>query len=197
MIYNIIILSLREIRRNVLRSILTTLGIVIGVASVVIIVTLGAGTKVQVEAEISKLGSSMMTVYPGKRRHGGASQSAQPFEIEDVDALRRETSFVSGVAPMSIKRELVVYGNENRRSQIVGTDRQFSEVRNWNISNGRLFSFTEEVGGKSVCIIGDTIRKEVFKNNLYIGSVLRMYYFDIRMYYFRFCVLYYFEQEIK
>ena len=174
MIYNIIILSLREIRRNVLRSILTTLGIVIGVASVVMIVTLGEGTKQQVETEISKLGSSMMTVYPGKRRHRGASQSAKPFEIEDVEAIRRETSFVSGVAPMSIQRKLIVYRNENRRSQIVGTDRQFSQVRNWEVLDGRLFSYTEEVSGKSVCIIGETIRKEIFKDDPYMGEILRL-----------------------
>ena len=174
MIYNIIILSIREIRRNLLRSILTTLGIVIGVASVVMIVTLGEGTKLQVETEISKLGSSMMTVYPGKRRHRGASLSAQPFEIDDVEAIRRESTFVSSVAPMSIKRELIVYGNENRRSQIVGTDSEFSKVRNWSLTDGRYFSFSEEMSGKSVCIIGETIRKELYKDADIIGSILRL-----------------------
>ena len=80
MIGNILLLSLREIRRNVLRSILTTLGIVIGVAAVIVVVTLGEGTKVQVQTEISKLGSTMLTVFPGQRRRGGARQSAPPFE---------------------------------------------------------------------------------------------------------------------
>ena len=174
MIYNIIILSLREIRRNLLRSILTTLGIVIGVASVVMIVTLGEGTKLQVETEISKLGSSMMTISPGKRRHRGASQSAKPFDIEDVNAIKREAIFISYVAPLSMKRLLVIYGNENRRTQIAGTDRNFVDVRSWPISSGRNFSYAEEAAGKSVCIIGETIRRELYKDSLFIGTNLRI-----------------------
>ena len=174
MIYNIIILSLREIKRNLLRSILTTLGIVIGVASVVMIVTLGEGTKIQVETEISKLGSTMMTISPGTRRHRGASQSAKPFDIKDVEAIRRESSFISDVAPLSMKRLLVIYGNENRRSQVAGTDKHFTDVRNWALSSGRNFSYAEEASGKSVCIIGETIRKELYKASNFLGTNLRI-----------------------
>ncbi|MEQ9445306.1 MAG: ABC transporter permease [Rhodospirillaceae bacterium] len=174
MIGNILLLSLREIQRNVLRSILTTLGIVIGVAAVIVVVTLGAGTKAQVQTEISKLGSTMLTVFPGQRRHGGASQVAPPFEMEDVTALRRETSMLSSVAPMSIQRQVVVYGNGNRRAQVVGTDRDFVNVRNWDLAAGRMFSPSEEQSGKSVCIIGETVRKELFKDEAYLGNVLRI-----------------------
>lgn len=174
MIGNILLLSLREIRRNILRSILTTLGIVIGVAAVIVVVTLGEGTKAQVQSEISKLGSTMLTVFPGQRRHGGAAQAAPPFEIEDVIALRRETSMLSSVAPMSLTRQVVVYGNENRRSQVVGTDRHFVDVRSWNLEMGRLFSPAEEQAGKSVCIIGETIKTEVFKGDPFLGATLRV-----------------------
>ncbi len=174
MIGNILLLSLREIQRNVLRSILTTLGIVIGVAAVIVVVTLGAGTKAQVQTEISKLGSTMLTVFPGQRRHGGASQVAPPFEMEDVTALRRETSMLSSVAPMSIQRQVVVYGNGNRRAQVVGTDREFVNVRNWGLATGRMFSPSEEQSGKSVCIIGETVRTELFKDEAYLGNVLRL-----------------------
>ncbi len=174
MIGNILLLSMREIRRNVLRSILTTLGIVIGVAAVIVVVTLGAGTKAQVQTEISKLGSTMLTVFPGQRRRGGAAQTAPPFEIDDVNALRRETTLLSSVAPMSIGRQMVVYGNENRRSQLVGTDREFVNVRNWALTTGRLFSPAEEQSGKSVCIIGLTVRTELFKDGPYLGNVLRI-----------------------
>lgn len=174
MIGNILLLSMREIRRNVLRSILTTLGIVIGVAAVIVVVTLGAGTKAQVQEEISKLGSTMLTVFPGQRRRGGAAQTAPPFEIDDVNALRRETTLLSSVAPMSIGRQMVVYGNENRRAQLVGTDREFVNVRNWALTTGRLFSPAEEQSGKSVCIIGLTVRTELFKDGPYLGNVLRI-----------------------
>ena len=174
MISNILFLAMREIRRNVLRSILTTLGIVIGVGAVIIVVTLGAGTKAQVQTEISKMGSTMLTVFPGQRRHGGAQQSAPPFEIEDVYALRRETTTLSSVAPMSIQRQIVVYGNDNRRAQVVGTDREFVKVRSWGLSAGRMFSPAEEQAGKSVCIIGETVRKELYKDEPYLGTVLRI-----------------------
>ena len=174
MIGNILLLSLREIRRNVLRSILTTLGIVIGVAAVIVVVTLGEGTKAQVQAEISKLGSTMLTVFPGQRRRGGARQSAEPFEIEDVNALRRETSMLAGVAPMSMSRQMVVYGNANRRAQVVGADREFVNVRSWGLAAGRMFSPAEERAGKSVCIIGETVRKELFKDEPFLGKTLRV-----------------------
>ena len=174
MIGNILLLSLREIRRNVLRSILTTLGIVIGVAAVIVVVTLGEGTKAQVQTEISKLGSTMLTVFPGQRRRGGARQAAPPFELDDVDALRRETSMLAGVAPMSIGRQMVVYGNANRRAQVVGTDGEFVTVRNWDLAAGRLFTPAEEQAGKSVCIIGETVRKELFKDEPYMSKVLRV-----------------------
>lgn len=174
MIGNILLLSLREIRRNVMRSILTTLGIVIGVAAVIVVVTLGAGTKAQVQTEISKLGSTMLTVFPGQRRMGGAAQSAPPFELEDVLALRREASMISSVAPMSLQRQVVVYGNENRRSQVVGTDHKFVDVRSWGLAAGRLFTPAEEQAGKSVCIIGETIRTELFKGEPFLGANLRV-----------------------
>ena len=174
MIGNILLLSLREIRRNVLRSILTTLGIVIGVAAVIVVVTLGEGTKAQVQTEISKLGSTMLTVFPGQRRRGGARQSAEPFEIEDVNALRRETSMLAGVAPMSMSRQMVVYGNANRRAQVVGADREFVNVRSWGLAAGRMFSPAEERAGKSVCIIGETVRKELFKDEPFLGKTLRV-----------------------
>jgi len=157
-----------------LRSILTTLGIVIGVAAVIVVVTLGEGTKAQVQQEISKLGSTMLTIFPGQRRRGGARQSAPPFEIDDVNALRRETSMLSGVAPMSIGRQMVVYGNANRRAQVVGTDHEFVNVRSWALAAGRLFTLAEEQGGKSVCIIGETVRKELFKGGTFLGQILRV-----------------------
>ena len=174
MISNILFLAMREIRRNILRSILTTLGIVIGVGAVIVVVTLGAGTKAQVQTEISALGSTMLTVFPGQRRWHGAQQSAPPFEIEDVYALRRETTTLSSVAPMGIQRQIVVYGNDNRRAQVVGTDREFVEVRSWGLAAGRMFSPAEEQAGKSVCIIGETVRKELYQDEPYLGTVLRI-----------------------
>ena len=100
MIGNTLIMALNEIRRNILRSGLTVLGIVIGVAAVIIIVTLGSGTTAQVGSEISKMGSNMLTLMPGgNRRMGGAAGSSPPFEMADVEALRREVPDIAAIAP--------------------------------------------------------------------------------------------------
>ena len=102
MLFNAFVLALREIRRNVLRSSLTTLGIIIGVASVIIMVTLGNGATAAVTADIANLGSNLLTVMPGQRvGPGGASGSAKPFRQRDVELLGRDVTSVGAIAPVS------------------------------------------------------------------------------------------------
>ena len=175
MLANTLIMALREIRRNVLRSGLTVLGIIIGVAAVIVIVTLGAGTTQQVGTEISRMGSNMLTVAPaGDMRMGGASGSAAPFVTSDVEGLRREVTGIAAIAPYSQRMDQVVIGNENRRVNIVGTSSDFSAVRNWKVTEGRLFTATEERSGKNVCIIGATIRDEMLANLPALGASVRV-----------------------
>ena len=120
MLLNAIVLALREIRRNVLRSSLTALGIIIGVASVIIMVTLGNGATAQVTADIANMGSNMLSVMPGQRvGPGGASGSAKPFRRQAVDALGRDVPAITAVAPVSTVGLRVVSGARNR-----STDRQ-------------------------------------------------------------------------
>jgi len=175
MFANTLLMCLREIRRNLLRSGLTVLGIIIGVAAVIVIVTLGAGTTKQVQEEIGKMGSNMLVLSPGgERRMGGAATSAPPFDMADVTAIRREIDALSGATPVNLRPMQVIVGNENRRVNVMGSDNDFSPVRNWKVVEGRLFTPSEDRSGKAVCIVGQTIKNEMFAGQTPLGATLRI-----------------------
>jgi putative ABC transport system permease protein len=175
MLLNAILLAMREIRRNVLRSSLTALGIIIGVASVIIMVTLGNGATAQVTADIANMGSNMLSVMPGQRvGPGGASGSAKPFRRQDVDALSRDVPSVIAVAPVSSIGLSVISGAKNRSTTITGTTNEYFESGNWKLADGRWFSDSELRSGAAVCIIGQTTRTELLGTADAIGSRLRL-----------------------
>ena len=176
MMWNTILLAMREIRRNILRSVLTILGIVIGVAAVIIMVSLGRGATAQVTADIASLGSNLLHVRPGERFRGpgGVRGDADPFDKDDVEAIKQEISGIAAVAPIAAKSMLVVYGNENWSTSITGSDNDFFTVREWSIASGREFSEGELRAGKLVCILGATIRQELFNTTDPLGADIRL-----------------------
>lgn len=162
MLANTVLLAMREIRRNVLRSSLTILGIVIGVAAVIIMVTIGAGATAQVKEQIASLGSNLLMVRVGQRMGPGHSSGAPPFDMADAQAIFKEVPAIAAVAPSSSQRVTAVYGNANWSTTVTGVDNQFFKVRNWSIQNGRQFLDSELRSGKAACVIGATIAKELF-----------------------------------
>jgi putative ABC transport system permease protein len=174
MLWDTLILAIREIRRHVLRSLLTVLGIVIGVASVIIMVTLGNGATVQVTEQISSLGSNLLMVTPGKRMGPGRDSTASPFKVADAEAIEREINFINAIAPSAGQGATAIFGNENWLTTITGTNNQYLKVRNWSIEIGREFTEGELRSGAAVCIIGDTIRKELFGQQNYLGQRIRL-----------------------
>lgn len=174
MFWNIFLLALRAIRRNVLRSTLTMLGIVIGVAAVITMVNLGSGATIQVSDQIASLGSNLLIVRPGQRLGHGQRSPASSFTVKDSDAIGREIPSVEAVSPSASKGMTVVFGNENWSTNITGTDNHYFFVRNITIDTGRQFTETELRGGKAVCIIGNTVRKELFGDMDAIGSKVRL-----------------------
>ena len=175
MLLNAFLLALREIRRNVLRSSLTALGIIIGVASVIIMVTLGNGATAQVRADIASMGSNLLTVMPGQRvGPGGASSSAKPFRRQDVDALTREVDSVTSIAPVATLNLSVISGSKNRSTNVTGTTNAYFESGGWKLASGRWFSESEIRSGAAVCIIGQTTRDELIGSANPIGSRLRL-----------------------
>lgn len=176
MIFNTILLALREIRRNVLRSSLTILGIVIGVAAVITMVTLGAGATAQVTADITKLGSNMLQVRPGQGFHGpgGTRSTAAMFDVDDADAIFREISGLAAVSPVASQSTQAIYGSENWSTSVTGTDNAYLTVRNWPLLEGREFTGGELRAGKSVCIIGTTVRDKLFGGISPNGRTIRL-----------------------
>jgi len=176
MIWETIILALREIRRNVMRSSLTVLGIVIGVAAVITMVTLGGGATAQVKAEISSLGSNMLQMRPGQRMHGpgGTRSQADMFEAKDAEAIIREISGLEAVAPVVSGSMQAIAGNKNWTTTVMGSTNGFLKVRDWALESGRSFTDAEMLSGKAVCILGTTVRNELFGNTEPLGATVRL-----------------------
>lgn len=176
MIWNAFLLALREIRRSAMRSILTTLGIVIGVASVIAMVMLGDATTAYVSNSISKLGTNMLILRPGQDRKGPRSEdtTAKRFSHDDLQAIHREISDIRGVAPIGSKGVQAVYGNQNYSTTIDGSDNDYFIVKDWVFASGRMFESAELQGGKSVCVIGETVHKELFGEQNPLGASIRL-----------------------
>jgi putative ABC transport system permease protein len=176
MLRETILLALREIRRNLMRSSLTILGIVIGVAAVITMVTLGRGATAQVTSDIAKLGTNMLQVRPGQHRHGpgGTHATSAMFKVEDADAIAREISGLAAVAPMVSQNTQAIYGNQNWATTIIGSTPTYLQVRNWVLQNGRQFTDNELRGGKAVCILGSTVSNELFGGQDPVGDPIRL-----------------------
>ena len=174
MIWNTILLALREIRRNIMRSFLTMLGIVIGVGAVITMVTIGGGATVQVTEQIASLGSNLLMVTPGKRLGPGQTSTASPFKLKDAEAIARDVSSVVAVAPASSRSITAVFGNANWSTTVTGTENQYFKVRNLSIKAGRQFSDSELRAGAAVCILGETVRKKLFGGQEVLGSRIRL-----------------------
>lgn len=176
MFWNAIVLALREIRRNVLRSSLTILGIVIGVAAVITMVTIGEGATAQVQADIGKLGTNLLQVFRGQGfgGPGGARVAAPPFSMDDVRAIENDILGVEAVAPSSNTGVQAIYGNNNWSTQVTGTTDKFLQVRDWTLASGRNFSDSELRGGAAVCLLGNTVKRELFENQDPVGSTIRL-----------------------
>jgi putative ABC transport system permease protein len=176
MLWNAFLLALREVRRNVMRSFLTILGIVIGVAAVITMVTLGNGATAKVTEQISSLGTNLLELRPGQghRGPGGTRSTAEMFEIDDVQAIDREISGVAAVAPVASQSSQVIYGNKNWSTTVTGSSNAYLKVRNWTLDIGREFTEGELRSGKAVCILGNTVRKELFSGQDPLDATIRL-----------------------
>lgn len=171
------LLSLREIQRNLLRSFLTILGIVIGVAAVITMVTLGNGATKAVSDQISSLGSNLLIVRPGQR-FGAGHGSAPPFRAADVRAISDQIGSLQAVAPSVQRSATVVRLANNWTTVIGGSTNAYFTARQWQPAIGRIFTETEERAGKAVCVIGETVRRELFGQENPIGGRIRIKQFS-------------------
>lgn len=167
-------LALQALRRNALRSFLTVLGIVIGVGAVIAMVTIGNGTTVKVADDLSKLGSNLLFVRPGQFGPGRSSAEAKAFTARDVEALKGQLRGVKAVAPVAQTSGTAIVGTESRATSIIGSDNDFFISQDWPLSAGREFLGGEIRGGRAVCLIGATVRDELFGPAFPIGQRVRV-----------------------
>jgi len=170
-----LVLALRSIRRHLLRSFLTILGIVIGVGAVVTMVTLGKATTAAVQQQISALGTNVLQVRPGQGfGRGGGGPRPPDFEEEDVEAVAKQVAGVTAVAPQASTTATAIYEGANWSTSINGTTSAFLTVQPWPLTSGRYWTPAEEEAGKAVCLIGNTVRQNLYRGGVAVGTRMRL-----------------------
>jgi len=175
MFFTTFILAIRSIRRHLLRSFLTTLGIVIGVAAVVTMVTLGKATTASVQKNVASLGTNVLQVRPGQGfGRGGGGPRPPDFDEADVTAVARQVAGVKAVAPQAQAAGTAIYEGSNWSTTINGTTSAFLDVQPWPLEQGRYFTPAEEAAGKLVCILGNTVYTNLYRGAPATGTRMRL-----------------------
>lgn len=183
MLYSVFMLALRSVQRNMLRSFLTILGIVIGVSAVITMVTLGNGATQAIQTQISGLGTNLLLIMPGQRGPGGGGGGGGvPHFIEaDAIAIQSQIGGVAAVSPQGRASVTVVANGRNWVTSVTGSTNAWFTTGNWKLAAGRIFAPDEQLGGAAVCIIGETVRREIFGGTVAVtglGELLRVKQFS-------------------
>ena len=176
--YRTIRTALKALRRNPMRALLTTLGIVIGVAAVIAMMEIGAGSSAAVQKSISSMGANVVLVMPGTATSSGisfGSGSVMTLTPDDGEAILKECPAVRTAAPAVRSRTQVVYGNRNWvPSSMYGTTPAFLDVRDWTVVDGESFTERDVLNGNKVCLIGQTLVRELFEGTSPVGKEIRV-----------------------
>jgi putative ABC transport system permease protein len=177
MILDTLDIAVHALRRNLLRSLLTMLGIMIGVAAVIAMVAIGNGAKAQVEAQIASMGQNMLVVMSGNMSRGGFSMgfgSAGTLTRQDYEALRKEITGINAVSPEVRASAQVVAGNQNLSTSIVGAGEDYTTIRSWSLTSGANFTESDVRSANKVALIGSTTSKTLFGESDPVGQIIRI-----------------------
>ena len=169
--------ALRALRRNKMRSVLTALGIIIGVGAVIAMVGIGNGAKAQVEAQIASLGENVILIFSGSTTSSGIRTGwggAGTLKIEDAEAIRREVPGVIGVSEEVASTTQVAAGNQNWFTRIFGESADYFDIRQWPLADGAPFTAQDVRSANKVCVIGRTTATQIYGNENPIGQILRI-----------------------
>ncbi len=174
---NLFKIALRAIAANKMRSFLTALGIIIGVASVITMLAIGQGSKRSIQANISQMGSNMIMIHPGQDMRGGVRQDASSMEtlkLTDYQTLKDECNYIKGISPVVTSSGQFIYGNNNTQSTIYGVNTEYLGIRQLSVSDGECFTDQDIRSSAKVCILGQTVVDYLFPNGGDpIGKVVR------------------------
>ena len=175
MIWNAFAIAVREIGRNLTRAFLTVLGIFIGVAAIITMVTLGQGATLAVKAQISSLGNNLLTLRPGAGFGSRGSSAGVPhFTEKDATIIGEQIAGIAAVAPVRTASLSTIYLQNARASSVTGTTPVYFQINKWNLAEGRFFTDADLRTGAAVCVIGNTVRKELFGSENPIGAKIRI-----------------------
>ncbi|MFQ5481410.1 MAG: ABC transporter permease [Nitrospinaceae bacterium] len=175
LIFDLIRMALRSLVANKMRTFLTTLGIIIGVASVISMISIGEGARRETLSTISKFGTNIITVKPGqKRRRHVRTGTVETLKLGDAYAIERRVSRITGVAPQVYRSAQLKYGNKNSNSTVRGTGKDYARLANFEIDQGRYFSQREVDTFKRVAVLGATVVKNLFETKNPIGETLKV-----------------------
>src|SRR4051812_28816216 len=177
MIFAIFRIAIRALQRNALRTLLTMLGIIIGVGAVIAMVSIGNGAKAMVEAQIASLGQNVILIFSGSTARGGVNTgwgSAGTLTIDDANAILREVPGILSVSPEVRTGSQVAAGNQNWATQVLGESQDYLELRQWSLAEGAMFTDQDVRGATKVAIIGQTTARQLFGESAVIGQVIRI-----------------------
>ena len=166
-----------SIVKNKMRTMLTMLGIVIGVGAVIIMVAIGNGAQTQIKNQIGNLGTNLIVVTAGSSAAGGASQGAQSFnrlKVEDVEKIRSQATLLAGVSPVIVTRTQLVAPTGNWRTEVNGVSTDYLSIRNWNVASGDAFTEEDVSAKRNVVLIGATVAKNLFADADAVGTEIRI-----------------------
>ncbi len=176
-IKNLLKVAIKSILKSRMRSLLTALGIIIGVAAVVVMVALGDGAQIQVEQQISSLGSNLIIIFPGSASSGGIRMGAgsiNRFTMEDVKRIQDEATLIKAVTPIVRTGGQVIGGVGNWSTQIQGVSVNFLEIRDWSLASGEFFTDKDMISRAKVAVLGQTVAKQLFPDEDPIGQQIRI-----------------------
>src|SRR5687767_6004532 len=175
----------RALRRNVMRSVLTTLGIIIGIAAVIAMMEVGKGATGQMEKSLSALGANNLMVFPGSRFGGGVqlgSGSRVTLTAQDADAIRERCPAIREVAPIvQANGQLVAGGNNWRCENVIGSSPEYLDVRGWPVVDGETFTHRDVSARSPVCLVGLTLVRELFGGQSPLGKEVRIQGVNLRV----------------
>jgi putative ABC transport system permease protein len=171
-------IALRALRRNILRSFLTMLGIIVGISAVIVGVSMGAGAKAEVDKRIAGMGQNLLTVRSGNISRGGVRGGfgmAPNLTPADYEAVRREVPGVTAVSPEARAQSQIAVGNQNANVQVLGVSAEYLQARSWTLRGGDNFTEADVRNANKVCLIGTTTAKTLFGENIDpVGQVVRI-----------------------
>ena len=170
-------MSVESILKNKMRTLLTMLGIVIGVGAVIVMVAIGNGAQSQIKQQIENLGTNLIVITAGSTSQGGASQGAQSFNrltVDDVEKIKSQATMLAAVSPVIVTRTQIVGANRNWRAEVNGVSTDYLTIRNWGVTSGALFSDDDLRSRRQVVVLGATVAKNLYPDTDPVGTDIRL-----------------------